>query len=68
LVAPLPGLVKSISVRPEQQVSAGDELVVIEAMKMDNVIRATREGIVDSVFVVEGHHVVHGQPMIRYVA
>jgi biotin carboxyl carrier protein len=67
VVAPLPGLVKSIAVRPEQRVAAGDELVIIEAMKMENVIRATREGIVDSVLVAAGQHVVHGQPMVRYL-
>ncbi len=66
VAAPLPGVIKSIAVRPEQQVSAGDELLVIEAMKMDNIIRATRTGLVESVLVVEGHHVVHGQPMVQY--
>lgn len=66
VAAPLPGVIKSIAVRPEQQVSAGDELLIIEAMKMDNIIRATCAGLVESVLVVEGHHVVHGQPMVKY--
>ena len=64
--APLPGVVKSIAVRPEQLVSPGDELLVIEAMKMDNLIRATRAGMVESIHVAEGHHVDHGQPMVQY--
>ena len=66
VVAPLPGVIKSVAVRPEQQVSPGDELLVIEAMKMDNLIRATRAGMVESILVVEGHHVDHGQPMVQY--
>jgi biotin carboxyl carrier protein len=66
VVAPLPGVIKSIAVRPEQQVSPGDELLVIEAMKMDNLIRATRAGMVESILVVEGYHVDHGQPMVQY--
>ena len=66
VAAPLPGVIKSIAVKPEQQVSVGDELLVIEAMKMDNVIRATRPGTVAAVLVAEGHHTVHGQPMVQY--
>ena len=66
LTAPLPGVIKSISVRTGQQISPGDELLVIEAMKMDNVIRATREGIVETVHVTEGRQVAHGELMLEY--
>ncbi|MEJ2211095.1 MAG: biotin/lipoyl-binding protein [Anaerolineae bacterium] len=66
VAAPLPGIVKSISVRPGQRVAPGDEMLVIEAMKMDNVIRAGREGVVDAVHVAEGHRVSHGQFIIEY--
>ena len=62
--APLPGVVKSIAVRPGQQVAAGDELLVIEAMKMDNVIRATHEGTVGVIHVTEGRQVAHGEPLL----
>ena len=68
VAAPLPGVVKSVAVGPGQRVSPGDPLLVIEAMKMDNVIRASREGVVDAVHVAEGHRVAHGQPMIVYRA
>ena len=64
VMAPLPGVIKSIAVRPGQQVAAGDELLVIEAMKMDNVIRATREGTVGTLYVVEGRQVAHGEPLL----
>lgn len=64
--APLPGVVKSIVVQPGQRVGPGDELLVIEAMKMDNVIRAGQEGVVDAIHVAEGHRVAHGQPLIEY--
>ena len=66
VAAPLPGVIKSVAVRLEQPVSVGDELLVIEAMKMDNIIRATRSGVVEVILVVEGNHVVHGQPMVQY--
>lgn len=66
VAAPLPGVIKSIAVQPGQQVGPGDELLVIEAMKMDNVIRATREGVIDVVHVAEGYRVAHGDPMLEY--
>jgi biotin carboxyl carrier protein len=66
VVAPLPGIIKSIAVRPGQSVSIGDRLLVIEAMKMDNVIRAARKGIVEAVHVAEGHQVSHGELMLEY--
>jgi biotin carboxyl carrier protein len=55
LEAPLPGEIKSIAVRAGQLVEVGDELLVIEAMKMDNVIRAPRAGSIGAVHVAEGH-------------
>ena len=66
VVAPLPGIVKSIAVRPGQRVGSGDELLVIEAMKMDNVIRASRQGVVHAIHVAEGHRIAHGDLMLEY--
>ena len=42
---PMPGLVISIAVREGQEVKAGETLAVVEAMKMENVLRAERDGI-----------------------
>lgn len=66
VTAPLPGVIKSVDVKPGQQVTSGDELLVIEAMKMDNVLRATRDGIIETVHIGEGHRVDHGQPLVAY--
>ena len=66
ITAPLPGVVKSVSVRPGQQVSVGDELLVIEAMKMDNIIRASWEGTVETIYASEGHQVAYGEPLLEY--
>jgi biotin carboxyl carrier protein len=66
VVTPLPGLVKSIAVAPRQEVMPNQELLVIEAMKMDNVIRATRAGTVDAVHVIPGQQVAHGDPLLDY--
>jgi biotin carboxyl carrier protein len=68
VVAPLPGVIKSIAVRAGQEVSPDDELIVIEAMKMDNLIRATRVGTIATVHVSEGRQVTHGEPLLDYAA
>ena len=43
---PMPGLVVSIAVAEGQEIKAGETLAVVEAMKMENVLRAERDGIV----------------------
>ena len=54
LLCPMPGLVVSIAVAPGQEVKAGETLAVVEAMKMENVLRAERDGIVKTVFAKKG--------------
>ncbi|HRK19801.1 MAG TPA: acetyl/propionyl/methylcrotonyl-CoA carboxylase subunit alpha [Hyphomicrobiaceae bacterium] len=49
LLCPMPGLVKAINVGDGQDVKAGDPLAVVEAMKMENVLRAERDGKVKAV-------------------
>ena len=66
VTAPLPGVVKLIAVTPGQKVTSGDQLLVIEAMKMDNIIRASRDGTIDKIHVIEGHQVAYGERMIEY--
>jgi len=63
--APLPGVIKSIAVRPGQQVAPNDELLIIEAMKMDNVIRATRGGTIGAIHVAEGRQVAYGETLLE---
>jgi propionyl-CoA carboxylase alpha chain len=46
---PMPGLVMSIAVAEGQEVKAGDTLAVVEAMKMENVLRAERDGVVKTI-------------------
>jgi propionyl-CoA carboxylase alpha chain len=44
--APMPGLLVTVSVKEGDEVKAGDELAVLEAMKMENTLRAERNGVV----------------------
>lgn len=64
--APIPGTVLSISVKPGAKVSPGDELCVLEAMKMKNIIRAVRTGIISNVHVHTGQTVKHQDVLIEY--
>jgi propionyl-CoA carboxylase alpha chain len=49
LLCPMPGLIKSVAVEKGQAVKAGDTLAVVEAMKMENVLKAERDGTVKNV-------------------
>ncbi len=51
---PMPGLVVAIAVSEGQEVKAGETLAVIEAMKMENVLRAERDGVVEKVRAKKG--------------
>ena len=51
LRAPMPGRVIAIRVRPGDRVAAGDEVCVVEAMKMEQSIRAAQDGLVKEIFV-----------------
>jgi acetyl/propionyl-CoA carboxylase alpha subunit len=54
LLCPMPGLVRSIAVAEGQEVKAGETLAVVEAMKMENVLRAERDGTVKKLHAKPG--------------
>ena len=54
LLCPMPGLVKAISVTVGQEVKAGEPLCIVEAMKMENVLRAERDGTIAKILAKEG--------------
>jgi propionyl-CoA carboxylase alpha chain len=49
LLCPMPGLVKAIQVAVGQEVKTGEALCVVEAMKMENILRAERDVVVKSI-------------------
>jgi biotin carboxyl carrier protein len=67
LTAPLPGVIVAILVKPGENVSRGQELCTLEAMKMKNAIRANHDGLIDSVEVNVGDQVSHGQVLMTFV-
>jgi len=66
LLSPMPGLLTELAVAEGQQVAAGDRLAVIEAMKMENVLRAERDGVVAEVCAKTGDSLAVGQAILRF--
>jgi propionyl-CoA carboxylase alpha chain len=54
LLCPMPGLVKAIAVKVGQEVKAGEQLCIIEAMKMENVLNAERDATIKAILCKEG--------------
>jgi len=66
LMSPMPGLLLSVSVAVGQEVKAGEELAVVEAMKMENVLRATQDGIVKEVAAKVGDSLAVDQVILSF--
>jgi pyruvate carboxylase subunit B len=62
----MPGLVVRVQVEPGVRVSAGDGLVVLEAMKMENELKAPAGGVVKRVRVAAGEAVEKGQVLVDF--
>lgn len=65
--APMPGLVLRILAEPGQAVNKGDSLIILEAMKMENVIKATGPGTVKAICVNEKDTVDKNQLLIEMI-
>ncbi len=65
LVAPMPGLIVRVDARAGEQVQAGQGLVVMEAMKMENELRAPAGGTVRAVYVSPGMAVEKGAVLVE---
>jgi len=66
LMSPMPGLLVEVSVQPGQQVQAGEKLAVIEAMKMENVLFATQDGVVGKVSASKGESLAVDQIILEF--
>lgn len=63
--APMPGLVLNVAVKIGQEVKKGDGLLILEAMKMENVIKSVGDGIVKDILIEKGTAVDKGQLLIQ---
>jgi propionyl-CoA carboxylase alpha chain len=66
LLSPMPGLLTQIAVAPGQEVKAGEVLAKIEAMKMENVLKAERDCVVDALLANPGESLSVDQPIIGF--
>ena len=67
LRCPMPGLVRTIAVAEGQEVKAGETLAVVEAMKMENVLRAERDGVVKRIRVRTGDSLAVDAVIMEFV-
>jgi propionyl-CoA carboxylase alpha chain len=66
LLSPMPGLLVSLAVKPGQAVKMGEELAVIEAMKMENVLRAEHDGTVKTLHAKPGDSLAVDQIILEF--
>jgi biotin carboxyl carrier protein len=66
VTAPMPGLILEIAVKPGEKVAVGDKLLVLEAMKMENIIKSPGEAIIDQIKVKVGDSVEFGQTLMHF--
>jgi propionyl-CoA carboxylase alpha chain len=66
LLSPMPGLLTKVAVVVGQDVKAGEELAVIEAMKMENVLRAEQDAVVAKVLAAPGDSLAVDQAIIEF--
>ncbi len=64
VTSPLPGIILDIAVKEGDVVKKGQKLIVLEAMKMENVIESTADGTVTSIKVNKGDSVLEGAPLV----
>jgi biotin carboxyl carrier protein len=66
LKAPMPGLVLNIAVKEGDTIVKGDALIVLEAMKMENIIKSPTEGVVKKIHAIKGSAVEKNQLLISF--
>ncbi|TFZ08531.1 acetyl-CoA carboxylase biotin carboxylase subunit [Ramlibacter humi] len=66
VLSPMPGLLVDVAVQPGQKVQAGERVAVIEAMKMENVLFASADGVVGKVLAAKGESLTVDQPIIEF--
>lgn len=64
--APMPGLVLSVKVSAGQEIRKGDPILILEAMKMENIIKSPVDGVVNSILVSERQAVDKNQALITF--
>lgn len=65
VMAPMPGLIVELAVRVGDGVKLGQPIMIIEAMKMENIIRSQRNGVIENIYVKKGDSVILDQHLAK---
>ena len=66
LISPMPGLIKDISVKKGQKIKKGEQIVIIEAMKMENILKSEKDCLIKEILVKEGDSVSADEILINF--
>ena len=64
--APMPGLIKEVLVSENEEIKEGQALVVLEAMKMENILKAKHDGVITSIEIEEGQTVDKNDLLMKF--
>jgi propionyl-CoA carboxylase alpha chain len=66
LISPMPGLIKDISVKQGQKIKKGEQIIIIEAMKMENILKSEKDCLIKEILVKEGDSVSADEILINF--
>ncbi|WP_412467140.1 acetyl-CoA carboxylase biotin carboxyl carrier protein subunit [Pedobacter sp. KLB.chiD] len=64
--APMPGLVLKVLVEENAEVKKGDNLLILEAMKMENILKSSSDGVVKKILIKQGDKVEKNQILVQF--
>jgi len=64
--APMPGLVLNVKVTEGDEIKKGDNLLILEAMKMENILKSSADGVIKKILVKQGDKVEKNQILIQF--
>jgi len=67
LISPMPGRVVKILVKKGQKIKMGEDLIILDAMKMENIIKAEKNSEVSEIFIKENDAVFVDQELISFI-
>ena len=67
LISPMPGLIKNISVEQGQKIKKGEQIVIVEAMKMENILKSEKDCLIKEILVKENSIIINNKHISRFL-
>lgn len=64
--APMPGLILDVFIHEGMEIKKGEPLLILEAMKMENILKSPRDGVIKSILITKGKSVEKNQILIKF--